>query len=72
MKSQIEEILKLIEQMQDKERKHPNKSSIEFINDVFNPADRVEKQVAENTKKVCLLEQFISTNDAHYGIKGKD
>jgi hypothetical protein len=32
------------------ERKHPNTSPIEFINDVFNPVERVEKQVAENTK----------------------
>jgi hypothetical protein len=49
------------------ERKHPNQSAIDFINDVFNPFERVEKQVAENTKKVDkltdLLEKFsISKN----------
>jgi len=49
------------------ERKHPNQSAIEFINDIFNPVERVEKQVAENTKKVDkltdLLEKFSISQD---------
>jgi hypothetical protein len=34
------------------ERKHPNQSAIDFINDIFNPVERVEKQIAEYAKKV--------------------
>ena len=34
------------------ERKHPNQSAIEFINDVFNPVERVEKQLAEIGRKI--------------------
>jgi hypothetical protein len=49
------------------ERKQPSTSPIEFINDVFNPVERVEKQVAENTKKIDkvigILERFDSSND---------
>jgi hypothetical protein len=49
------------------ERKHPNQSAIEFINDVFNPFERVEKQVAENTKMIDkltdLLEKFSISKD---------
>jgi hypothetical protein len=49
------------------ERKYPNMSPIEFINDVFNPVERVEKQVAENTKMIDkvigLLEKFARSND---------
>src|SRR5215211_859505 len=49
------------------ERKHPNQSAIEFINDVFNPFERVEKQVAENTKMIDkltdLLEKFSISQD---------
>jgi hypothetical protein len=55
------------------ERKHPSTSPIEFINDVFNPVERVEKQVAENTKKVDkiigLLEKFANTNNVQYASK---
>ena len=50
------------------ERKHPNQSPIEFINDVFNPVEKVEKQVAEYAKKVDkiigLFEQFTNTKAA--------
>jgi hypothetical protein len=51
------------------ERKHPipNQSVIEFINEVFNPFERVEKQVAENTKKIDkvigLVEKFARSKD---------
>jgi len=49
------------------ERRHPNQSPIEFINDVFNPVERVEKQVAENTKMIDkltdLLEKFSISKD---------
>ncbi len=34
------------------ERKHPNQSAIDFINDVFNPVEKLEKQIAEYAKKV--------------------
>jgi hypothetical protein len=29
------------------ERKHPHKNPLEFINDIFNPVERVEKQISE-------------------------
>jgi len=49
------------------ERKHPNQSAIDFINDVFNPVEKVEKQIAEYAKKVDkaigLMEKFDSSND---------
>jgi hypothetical protein len=49
------------------ERKHPNISPIEFINDVFNPVEKVEKQIAEYAKKVDkltdLLEKFVGTKN---------
>jgi hypothetical protein len=49
------------------ERKHPNTSPIEFINDVFNPVERVEKQIVENTKMIDkligLLEKFARSTD---------
>jgi hypothetical protein len=34
------------------ERKHPNQPPIEFINDVFNPVERVETQLAEIGRKI--------------------
>jgi hypothetical protein len=34
------------------ERKRPNQSAIEFINDVFNPVERVEKHLAEIGRKI--------------------
>jgi hypothetical protein len=34
------------------ERKHPNQSAIEFINNVFNPVERVEKHLAEIGRKI--------------------
>lgn len=51
------------------ERKHPNISPIEFINDVFNPVEKVEKQIAEYAKKVDkaigLLEKIDSSKDVY-------
>jgi hypothetical protein len=58
------------------ERKHPNTSPIKFINDVFNPVERLEKQVAENTKMIdkviSLLQKFAGTNDVQYAFKTED
>jgi hypothetical protein len=49
------------------ERKHPKQSAIDFINDVFNPVEKVEKQIAEYAKKVDkaigLLEKIDSSKD---------
>jgi hypothetical protein len=49
------------------ERKHPTaeKPAIEFINNIFNPIGRLEKQIAEIEKKVdvMLLKDNDNNND---------
>ena len=50
------------------ERKHPDeKPAIEFVNDIFNPIGRLEKQIAEIEKKVdvMLLKDDDNNNDNH-------
>ena len=50
------------------ERKHPaEKPAIEFINNIFNPIGRLEKQIAEIEKKVdvMLLKGNDNNNDNH-------
>ena len=32
------------------ERKHPHESAVDFINDVFNPLEKVEKIISEFNK----------------------
>ena len=34
-------------QYTEQRRKHPHKPVIDFINDIFNPMEKVEKQIAE-------------------------
>jgi len=55
------------------ERKHPNQSAIEFINDVFNPVERVEKQVAECAKNIDGLKELFkkttSSKVSNIGLK---
>jgi hypothetical protein len=53
------------------ERKQPHKPPLEFINDIFNPVDRVEKQIAEfkeeQENKLSaihnLLSRFLESKD---------
>ncbi len=53
------------------ERKQPHKNPLEFINDIFNPVERVEKQMAEfrqeQDKKLSaihtLLSRFLESKD---------
>jgi hypothetical protein len=42
------------------ERKHPNISPIEFINDVFNPVERVEKEIAEQGNKLSEIRSIVT------------
>jgi hypothetical protein len=42
------------------ERKHPNQSAIEFINDVFNPVERVEKQIAEQGRELSEIRSIVT------------
>jgi hypothetical protein len=42
------------------ERKHPNKSLIDFINDVFNPVERVEKQIAEQGSQLSQIQSIVT------------
>lgn len=55
------------------ERKHPNQSAIEFINDVFNPFERVEKQIAQCAKNIDglkeLFKKTISSKVSNVGLK---
>ena len=46
------------------ERKQPHKNPLEFINDIFNPVERVEKQMAEfrqeQDKKLSAIHDLLS------------
>jgi hypothetical protein len=42
------------------ERKHPNQSAIEFINDVFNPVERVEKQIVEQGSELSEIRSIVT------------
>jgi hypothetical protein len=42
------------------ERKHPNQYAIDFINDVFNPFERVETQIAEQRNQLSQIESIIT------------
>ncbi|HET7148060.1 MAG TPA: hypothetical protein VFI73_06115 [Candidatus Nitrosopolaris sp.] len=46
------------------ERKHPHKHPLEFINDIFNPVERLEKQIAElkeeQDKKLSAIHNILS------------
>ena len=46
------------------ERKQPHKHPLEFINDIFNPVERVEKQIAdfreEQDKKLSAIHDLLS------------
>ena len=41
------------------ERKHPNKSPLEFINDTINPVERLEKRIAEMNAKLSSIHDLI-------------
>jgi hypothetical protein len=42
------------------ERKQPNQSAIEFINNVFNPVERVEKQIAEQGSELSEIRSIVT------------
>jgi len=39
---------------------HPKKSALETINDIFNPMEKVEKQVAALNTKICAVYDIVS------------
>ena len=39
---------------------HPKKSVLETINDIFNPMEKVERQVAELTTKLSAIYDIVS------------
>ncbi|MGB8036250.1 MAG: hypothetical protein WCF03_20740, partial [Nitrososphaeraceae archaeon] len=54
-----------------KERKHPaEKLAIEFVNDIFNPIGRLEKQIAEIEKKVDVMLLKGDDNNNHRSLNG--
>jgi hypothetical protein len=42
------------------ERKHPHKPALDFINDIFNPMEKVEKQIATLNTKISAVYDIIS------------
>jgi hypothetical protein len=42
------------------ERKHPHKPAIDFINDIFNPMEKVEKQIAALNTKISAVCDIVS------------
>jgi len=47
------------------ERKHPNQSAIDFINDVFNPIERVERRIAEYGNKLSKIHNILVEKNDH-------
>jgi len=42
------------------ERKHPHKPALDFINDIFNPMEKVEKQIAVLNTKISAIYEIVS------------
>ncbi|MGC2680520.1 MAG: hypothetical protein WA323_01545, partial [Candidatus Nitrosopolaris sp.] len=42
------------------ERKHPHKPAFDFINDIFNPIEKVEKQIAALNTKISAVYDIVS------------
>jgi hypothetical protein len=42
------------------ERKHPHKPAVDFINDIFNPIEKVEKQIAALNTKISAVYDIVS------------
>jgi hypothetical protein len=42
------------------ERKNPHKPALNFINDIFNPMEKVEKQIAALNRKISAVYDIIS------------
>jgi hypothetical protein len=42
------------------ERKHPHKPALDFINDIFNPMEKVERQIAALNTKISAVYDIIS------------
>jgi hypothetical protein len=42
------------------ERKHPHKPALDFINDIFNPMERFERQIAELNTKISAVYDIVS------------
>jgi hypothetical protein len=42
------------------ERKQPHKNPLEFINDIFNPVERLEKQIAELKEELSAIQNILS------------
>jgi hypothetical protein len=43
------------------ERKHPNQSALDFINDIFNPYEKVDKLISEFREELRQLAYAIET-----------
>jgi hypothetical protein len=39
---------------------HPNKSAIEFVNNIFNPMEKVEREIAELNTKISAIYDIVS------------
>jgi len=39
---------------------HPKKSTLETINDIFNPMEKIEKRIAELTTKIFAIYDIVS------------
>jgi hypothetical protein len=42
------------------ERKHPHKPALDFINDIFNPMEKVETQIAALNTKISAVYDIVS------------
>jgi len=47
------------------ENKHPKKRAIEFINDIFNPYERLERQIIEQDKKLTEISEMLKKLAIH-------
>ena len=51
------------------ERKNPHKPALDFINDIFNPMEKVEKQIAALNTKITAVYDIISKLSMTTGCK---
>ena len=48
---------------------HPKKSALETINDIFNPVEKVERQIAELNTKISSIYDIVSKLSMTTGSK---
>ena len=52
------------------ERKHPHKPALDFINDIFNPMEKVEKQIVALNTKISAVYDIVSKPRTTIGSDG--